>query len=80
MSNTLYAVNATAIDIGISEIELQIKFISLNSNKHVKTVARVDIINPVILPLPTYVSLPDTKSGILLIPPKSGHYLQIQNM
>lgn len=41
--------------------------------------ARIDVINPISIPIPTYVSFPDIKPSILLIPPKSGYFMPLQN-
>ncbi|KAL4472934.1 hypothetical protein ABPG72_007811 [Tetrahymena utriculariae] len=73
----LYAVNATAVDVGVAEIELTVTFIGQKS--HVRTVARIDVINPLSIPIPTYVAYSDIKPSILLIPPKSGYFMPIQN-
>ncbi|EGR28647.1 nucleoporin 210, putative, partial [Ichthyophthirius multifiliis] len=80
-SPSFYAVNATAIDVGVSEIELIINFTQGNNHKnYVKTVAKVDVISPALVPLPTYVLLADRKPSFLLIPPKSGYFLPLQNI
>lgn len=73
----IYAVNATAVDVGSADIELSITF--RQKNAFVRTVARVDVINPVSIPIPTYVAYPDIKPSILLIPPKSGYFMPISN-